>query len=865
MRIHELNMRTVPLWMYLVYISVSDSSPALPNTRLVVTFRDSSSGVTAPENVTVVKRYGRRLVLDMHRDTTKEDTDWLFSLWDNVIYVEPDFLISFAAISSPVVPNTEQWNLFGPWGIGLNNFNNSGGGSIAILDDGFANGTGYDFVSDSTLSGDGDGRDSNSENPGICPTNGAATTWHGHQVKTIIRGEPGVMQGIAPDAQLISVRVGSPCGGASLSDIADAIVWSAGGTINGVPNIPKPARVISISMAGTASCPNYLQSAITYATNAFVPVVVAAGNSQVNISTISPAGCVGVISVGANSRFGDLAYYSNFGFTLGAPGGDSEAQIKTMTPSGVTYSIGTSMATPHVAAVIALVGQNLYFRAFNDCTGVKCGQGIISLIGPSTCTAGSYSTQSQGTSCTLCSSGTISPARANVCDICTPDWATGGPRYAGMPGSTVCSLGAPQCIPGWYADPTVGYCLQCPANTYYDVSNQHWGPYQFSYNSKLYVYTAQQDNHATYYNAATNGNMYYRFGYWSILTQYNTRVLTIKYEPGGDDPTGSSYPAYRLLSVMNSISYCIPCPAGLNASIGATICSNITNAPPTTTTSSPVTTSVTTSIRSTTTTYSPVTTSTTTSVPLTTTTSNPGTTSSTTSSTPVTTPVSTSLLASTSSTTSSRPASTTSTTASLLAPTSPTTSSPPASTLPATSPIPSPTTTFSIYISLEFPSSLPTDADIQASVSALLGVPASWVTVIHAVSRRLLGSSSVTAVVTYPSQAAAVLGLTTVNSVASITVSNQATRVLSAYVAMSGQTTGISTTVPVTTPAPTMDSPQSLGLPAIVAIVAVVFIVAVGIGVLVYCATVPQNTESEKQESRRRTESYLFAYVPINP
>ena len=242
----------------------------------------------------------------------------------------------------------------------------------------------------------------------------------------------------------------------------------------------------------------------------------------------------------------------------------------------------------------------------------------------------------------------------------------------------------------------------------------------------------------------------------------------------------------------------------------------------------------------------------------------------TTTSIPVTTTVSTSVLPTTTTSTHM----TTSTTSSSLMITS-TSQTPPQTT----SPPPPPTTTFSIYITLEFPSSLPTDAEIQASVSALLGVPASWVTVIHAASRRLLGSSSVTAVVTYPSQAAAVLGLATVNSVASITVSNQAASVLSAYVAAEGQTTGVSTTalvtsdqttavdttVPVTTPTPPVDSPQSLGLPAIIGIVAVAVIGAVGLGVLVYCVTVPQNTNTERQENRRRAESYLFADASIHP
>jgi serine protease len=129
-------------------------------------------------------------------------------------------------------------------------------------------------------------------------------------------------------------------------------------------------------------------------------VVVAAGNSNINAANASPANCAGVIAVAAVGRSGGKASYSNYGANvdIAAPGGDSGAGILstmnagTSTPAGDTYAyyMGTSMATPHVAGVAALMlakNPNLTpdeveaklkatARAFPAaCSG--CGAGIV--------------------------------------------------------------------------------------------------------------------------------------------------------------------------------------------------------------------------------------------------------------------------------------------------------------------------------------------------------------------------------------------------------------------------------------------------------------------------------------------------------
>lgn len=237
---------------------------------------------------------------------------------------------------------------------------------------------GYDFVSDTWTANDGGGRDSDAKDPGdwvaanACGGTHAAqnSSWHGtHVAGTIaaVTNNASGVAGVAFNAKVVPSRVLGRCGGYT-SDIADAITWASGGSVSGVPANANPARVINMSLGGKGSCDSTTQTAINGARSRGTVIVVAAGNSQADASAYNPANCSGVITVAATDRSGSRAWYSNYGSVVdvAAPGGDtsingngiySTLNAGTSSPGADSYAYyqGTSMASPHVAAVVALM------------------------------------------------------------------------------------------------------------------------------------------------------------------------------------------------------------------------------------------------------------------------------------------------------------------------------------------------------------------------------------------------------------------------------------------------------------------------------------------------------------------------------
>lgn len=347
----------------------------------------------------------------------------------NVISVKPDVRRlpvdggpSVRRAAATVVPNdpnyaTYQWDYFDATG-GVHvpaawDISTGQGLVVAVLDTGIVNhpdidlslaAQGYDFISDGFISG----RQTDDRVPGGWDTGDWTSTepytsqcgmsedssWHGTHVAGTVAEltNNGIgLAGLAHDATVLPVRVLGHCGGYD-SDIADAIVWASGGHVDGVPDNLHPAQVINMSLGGFGACADSpLGDAIAVALARGTSVVVAAGNDSDDAASYAPASCPGVITVGATGITGKEAFYSNFGktVTVAAPGGgiyldDDPANGQTVdngfiwslsnfgatTPTTPAYAglAGTSQATPHVAAAVAMVQAGLVTAGLDPLT-----------------------------------------------------------------------------------------------------------------------------------------------------------------------------------------------------------------------------------------------------------------------------------------------------------------------------------------------------------------------------------------------------------------------------------------------------------------------------------------------------------------
>ncbi|HBB73762.1 MAG TPA: hypothetical protein DC048_04840, partial [Planctomycetaceae bacterium] len=150
--------------------------------------------------------------------------------------------------------------------------------------------------------------------------------------------------GVAPGVRIMPVKVLGDTGSGSAGAVAEGIIWAAD---NG-------AEVITMSLGGTTRS-SAMEMAVSYALQRGVTVIAAAGNSRAWGSPLSyPAAYEGVVAVAATTPQDTVASFStgNASVDIAAPGTGIWSTIP-----GDRYAAynGTSMATPHVAAVAALV------------------------------------------------------------------------------------------------------------------------------------------------------------------------------------------------------------------------------------------------------------------------------------------------------------------------------------------------------------------------------------------------------------------------------------------------------------------------------------------------------------------------------
>lgn len=161
--------------------------------------------------------------------------------------------------------------------------------------------------------------------------------------------------GVLPGVRVLPVKVLGDSGSGSMSDIMAAIKYV---TTNAVS---LNVRVINLSLGAGGSGSDPICASIQAAVDRGIVVVIAAGNSNQDLLTFSPAACSAAVAVTAiDAKTNTPADFSNW---LGGRG-SADDQRRTVAAPGVNilsvlntgaYEAwsGTSMATPHVAGIAA--------------------------------------------------------------------------------------------------------------------------------------------------------------------------------------------------------------------------------------------------------------------------------------------------------------------------------------------------------------------------------------------------------------------------------------------------------------------------------------------------------------------------------
>ena len=302
----------------------------------------------------VMRDFARMGIAELEVPADEDALDVIEELrgsWD-VTFVEPNLVRT--ALATPNDPYLAyQWNLPAINAEGAWAYSTGSGAVVAVIDTGVSKAgsdtpanfvSGYDFVD-----GDSDPTDLNGHGTHVSGTIAQATN-----------NSVGVA-GVAYDASIMAVRVLDANGSGTSADVIAGIEFAAD---NG-------ADIINMSL-GSRYGSTAEQTAVQYADSKGVLTFAASGNDGSRRSISYPAAYAEAVAVGSVGYGNTVPRYSNRGneLELVAPGGDTSKDdngdgyadgiLQETFESGAWgyyFWQGTSMATPHAAAVGALLSS----------------------------------------------------------------------------------------------------------------------------------------------------------------------------------------------------------------------------------------------------------------------------------------------------------------------------------------------------------------------------------------------------------------------------------------------------------------------------------------------------------------------------